>query len=287
MSPTPYTNRRKLLGAIAGAGVLASGASVAAAQEELPADVVESVRQRPAVERIAAITGELDPAGGTRRQVAVAGRTATVTELDTQFGTLTVVEPEFGAASARLAVEDISAEPALARTLADEYRSVPTGAPLEVALLSGGDSVQLVREVTARERRTLRTALARATRGATYAEAVYDSDLDGYRVFAETPGARRGRADGGSSDVQQYEVGAGGAEVSAATVERVESPGDGEVTVQGCPFTLECFNCANAVVARGICLASCATGPDPICLACIASTTFYPLACVPCLQDCA
>lgn len=285
----PLANRRNILKSLAAGGAIAAGAPVATGKENgLSKGEMESILQEPAVTQIRKIVGKFDISQANQKQVEVSGQQVTVTELKSEHGVLTYSEVESGAAEAKFAIEDLTDEPTLGRVLADEYESIPVESGMAATLISGGDSsVQLMREATSEESRKLRISITRAERGVKVEEAVYDSEIQGYRVFTKRPGKRKGKKAEGSSDISQYLVGAGEADISASSVELVDQSNDDVVTIQGCPFTLGCFNCASAVAARGICLASCAKGPGPLCLACVINTTFYPLACVPCLRNCA
>lgn len=284
----PLANRRNVLKSLAAGGAIAAGAPVATAKENgLSEGEIESILQKPAVTQIGKVIGKFDISKGNQKQVEASGQQVTVTELESEDGVLTYSDVESGAAEAKFAIEDLADEPTLRRTLVDEYGSIPSESGLAATLVSGGDSVQLMRETTSEESRKLRISITRAERGVKVKEAVYDSELQGYRVFARKPGNHKGKENENSSDVSQYLVGAGEADISASSVELVDHSNDDVVTIQGCPFTLGCFNCAGAVAARGLCLASCAKGPGPICIACVVNTTFYPLACVSCLQNCA
>lgn len=284
-------NRRSVLKSLAAGGAVAVSAPAAAAKKKgLSEEEVESILQEPEVEQISKITGKLDASQGDQNQFEISGQQVTVTELESEYGPLTYSEIESGVAEAKLVIEDLEEQPTLRQVLTDKYESVPVESGLKVVLVSDGSSAQLIREATSEEVKELQTAIARSEPGAEVKQALYDSDVQSYRVFVEAPEDENGVDSEDSQDISQYIVSAEGEKnnLSANSVKPAGESVDRGVTAQGCPFTLGCGLCASALVARGICIASCASGAGPVCLACIINTSIaYPLSCVNCLDNCA
>lgn len=227
-------NRRSVLKKLGATGAVgATGIPARVSAEENPSSArVKSTLAEPQVHLVRDKIGSFSVNDTSVKKIEKEGKTITVTEIQTDRGTLT--NTEIGSTVEAKLELDLSQNPELQQKLPAGFGPVPDGST--VSLIGDESSAAFGRMATDDELKQLERAV-----GDSVIAAVYTSDINGFRVAAGTVSEE-------TTDVQRYHVGVNGGDISPETVEPMMS-------AQGCTQT--CMTCAIMVIRRGACYTSC------------------------------